>query len=181
MTVTEAAYRKLAMEDPNGHWELDCGHLRQKPGMTAAHNETMSRLFGWLFQQLDMRSFRVRSNSGHVRRSAEHYYIPDVCVIPIEMVLPQLSERELETYAQPLPLVVEVWSPSTGRYDVSAKLVEYQSRGDTEIWLVHPYDRTLTAWIRQRDGIYTQSTHTTGILCPAALPGVAIDLDALFA
>jgi len=179
--VSEAAYRQLVLEEPDAHWELDCGRLRQKPGMTAAHNQTISRLLRQLYGQLDERAFDVRSNDGRVRLSPQHYYIPDVCVVPIEMVLPQLPARDLEAYGLPLPLIVEVWSPSTGKYDVGSKLVEYQRWGDLEIWLIHPYDRTLIAWVRQPDGSYVDTLHTEGIVRPEALAGVAIDLSALFA
>src|SRR5207253_1037556 len=85
MPVSEAAFRKRALEEPNV-WELHCGVLRRKPGMTAAHNDVTARLFGRLFQQLDEREFRVRSNAGHVRRSAETYHIPDVFVVPMDLV-----------------------------------------------------------------------------------------------
>jgi Uma2 family endonuclease len=78
--------------------------------------------------------------------------------------------------------VVEVWSPTTGNYDLETKLGEYQRRGDREIWLIHPYDRTLTTWRRQPDGSYAESHHDHGgTVQPTALPGVTIDLDALFA
>src|SRR5207302_10497967 len=140
------AFRKLALEEPNV-WELHCGVLRRKPGMTAAHNHVITQLFLDLGQQLDRQQFTLRANSGHVRRSAERYYIPDVFVVPLELVRPLLPQQDvLEAYEAPLPLVVEVWSPSTGDYDVESKLVEYQRRGDLEIWRIHPYDRTLTTW-----------------------------------
>ena len=87
----------------------------------------------------------------------------------------------LDAYADPLPLVIEIWSPSTGGYDINEKLPDYQRRGDLEIWRVHPYERTLTAWRRRPDGIYTESVYRGGIVHPESLPGVAIDLDALFA
>ena len=80
-----------------------------------------------------------------------------------------------------MPLVVEVWSPSTGDFDVAVKLREYQLRGDAEIWLVHPYDRTLTAWRRQTDGGYSETLYREGSIEPVALPGVRIELAALFA
>ena len=99
----------------------------------------------------------------------------------MELVLPQLDQRTLEVYETPLPLVVEVWSPSTGQYDVETKLLEYQRRSDAEIWLIHPYDRTLRAWQRQPDGSYREVLHTAGAVRPVALPGVVIDLDTLFA
>jgi Uma2 family endonuclease len=177
--LSEVAFRKLALEEPNA-WELHCGTPRRKPGMTAEHNRTALRLAASLFQQLDQKEFDVRCNAGHVRRSPENYYIPDVMVIPVALVEPQLGTRALEFYARPLPLVVEIWSPSTGDYDIQEKLVEYQRRGDAEIWRIHPYERTVTAWRRQPDGSYAESTHTGVTINPAALPGVVIDLDALF-
>jgi len=76
--------------------------------------------------------------------------------------------------------VVEVWSPSTGDYDVDAKLPEYHRRGDQEIWRIHPYERMLTAWRRQPDGSYTETVYTGGVVHPLAFPVVAIDLDTLF-
>jgi Uma2 family endonuclease len=150
--------------------------------MTAEHNHIMTRLFGRLFQQLDEREYTLRTNSGRVRRSSESYYIPDVFVIPMDLVRPLRGRSDLlEAYQAPLPLVVEVWSPSTGDYDVDAKPPEYQRRGDAEIWRIHPYDHTLIPWRRQPDGSYSETLFTGGTVYPIALPGVAIDLDALFA
>ena len=180
MLVDEATFLKLALEEPNALLELHCGIVRRKPGMSAAHNETNIRLASWLFLQLDQKEFRVRCNAGHVRRSAERYYIPDVAVLPTALVLPQLPQRTLEVYRDPLPLVVEIWSPSTGDYDIEVKLVEYQRRGDLEIWRIHPFDRTLTAWRRQPDGSYSESHFAGGVVRPVALPNVSIDLDTLF-
>ena len=78
-------------------------------------------------------------------------------------------------------MVVEVWSPSTGGYDVDAKLPEYQRRGDLEIWRLHPYERTQTVWRRRADGSCDESAYHGGTIEPLGLPGVTIDLDALFA
>jgi Uma2 family endonuclease len=182
MPISEQTFRKVALEDPNGLWELHCGALRQKPPMTAMHNDVMMRLAGWLFQQLDFDQYRVRSNAGHVQRSPENYYIPDVCVVPAELVRPQLALLEIESYAEPLPLVVEIWSPSTGRNDIETKLGEYQRRGDEEIWLIHPYNHTLASWRRQSDGSYAESQYGAGgTIQPVALPNVTIDLDVLLA
>ena len=91
------------------------------------------------------------------------------------------TRDKLEIFDEPLPLVVEVWSPSTGGYDLDAKLPEYQRRGDAEIWRLHPYERTLTVSRRLPDGGYAETVHTGGVVRPIALPGVAVDLDALFA
>jgi Uma2 family endonuclease len=117
---------------------------------------------------------------GQVRGAAENYYIPDVYVIPMDLLLPQRGLRAVEVSDSPLPLVVEVWSPSTGDYDVDSKLPEYQRRGDLEIWRIHPLEQTLTAWRRQSDGTYTEDRFINGLVRPIALPNVTIDLDTLF-
>ena len=180
MPVSESTYRALALEDPSGLWELHCGNLRQKPAMAYEHNHVEVRLLVRLSNQLDEREFTVRANMGRVRRSPEHYYIPDVYVVPMDLVRPYRHRSDLvEVYEDPLPLVVEIWSPSTGDYDVDAKLPEYQRRGDAEIWRLHPYEHSLTVWRRQSDGSYTESLYTSGTIRPIALPGVAIDLDEL--
>jgi Uma2 family endonuclease len=180
MPVSEATYQQLALEDTEGNWELHCGYLRRKPTMSVDHNRLATRLLIRLANQLDDSEFDVRINMGRVRHSGGSYYIPDVYVIPVELVRPMRGRPGLEVYEGPLPLVVEVWSPSTGEYDVDTKLPEYQRRGDLEIWRLHPYDRTLTAWRRQPDGSYNESQYTGGIVRPVALPGVAVDLDTLF-
>jgi Uma2 family endonuclease len=86
----------------------------------------------------------------------------------------------LESYDEALPLVVEVWSPSTGSYDIDAKLPAYQTRGDQEIWRVHPFERTVTVWRRQPDGTYQKTVHVEGSITVASLPGVTIELAELF-
>jgi Uma2 family endonuclease len=181
MPVSEQTFKQLAWEDPEGHWELDCGRPRQKPAMTAAHNRTATYLGAMLIAQLDPAEFEVRVNSGHVRRSETRYYIPDVLVLPRELVRPFDTRVDLlETYADPLPLVVEVWSPSTGGYDVDDKLPEYQRRGDREIWRIHPFERTLIVWRREADGAYSETLLTAGSVQPVALPGVSIELARIF-
>jgi Uma2 family endonuclease len=85
-----------------------------------------------------------------------------------------------EVYEEPMPLVVEVWSPSTQKYDQTDKLPEYRLRSDQEVWFIHPYERTLTAWRKQPDGSYAETQHTEGSVQPAFLPNVTIELATLF-
>jgi Uma2 family endonuclease len=180
--ISEETYRQFALGDPQGQWELYRGQLREKPGMSVEHGSVMMLLVEWLLNQLDRNEYLVRAHHARVRRSADTYYIPDIAVIPTPVVQALLDQPgSLDAYPEPLPLVVEIWSPSTGRYDIYEKLPDYQQRGDLEIWYVHPYERTLTAWRRRPDGAYTESVYRGGIAPPESLPGVAIDLDALFA
>ncbi len=149
--------------------------------MTTEHDGTARILIRQLILQLDPRQFSVGQNSGKVRTSSGSYYIPDIAVIPLEYER-RLRERPgtFEVYDQPLPLVVEIWSPSTGDYDVEEKLAEYRRRGDLEVWRLHPYERTLIDWRRQADRSYTETLYRGGIVQPVALPNVTIDLDTIF-
>lgn len=183
MAVSEETYERVALEDPDGKWELHCGRLRNKPGMTARHND-IGQILGFRLQlQLPLDQYRVRTDNGRVRISPTRTYVPDVMVVPGSFVRRFKDEHptRLEVYAEPLPLVVEVWSPSTEEEDLTEKLPGYQERGDAEIWLIHPRERRLTASVRQPDGSYVGRVYQGGVIRPAALPDVSIDLDEIFA
>jgi Uma2 family endonuclease len=73
-----------------------------------------------------------------------------------------------------------MWTAREGGRHPARRLPEYQRRGDLEIWRIHPYDHTLTAWRRQPDGSYAESLHEHRLIQPVALPGVTVNLDTLF-
>jgi Uma2 family endonuclease len=178
--ISEQEYRELALHDSDRLWELWDGVPREKPLMSMKHEDVASYLGAALIVQLDRRLYRVNINGGRARLSARSYYIPDVVVIPAAYKTPfEDDPRAFNAFAEPLPLIAEVWSPSTGDYDVATKLQGYRERGDAEIWFIHPYERTLTAWRRQADGSYAEETYRGGVVPVASLPGVVIDFDAL--
>jgi Uma2 family endonuclease len=178
--VSEETYRRLALG--NSQVELHRGQLREKPGMSVEHGHVMDDLLAQLYAGLDRGAFRLRAQHARLRLSSETYYIPDIAVIPIAMEQELRARRgTLDAYDNPLPLVIEIWSPSTGDYDLTEKLVDYQRRGDLEIWYIHPYERSLTAWRKEPDGTYSQTTHHRGTVHPTSLPGIAIALETLFA
>jgi Uma2 family endonuclease len=178
--ISEQEYRELALNDPDHRWELWDGVPREKPLMSMKHEDVSSYLGVALANQLDRRIYRVNINGGRARLSPRTYYIPDVVVIPAAYKRPfEDDPRAFNAFAEPLPLVVEVWSPSTGHYDFATKLRGYRERGDLEVWFIHPYERTLTAWRKQPDGNYLEETYRGGNVPVASLPEVSIDLNAL--
>ncbi|MDP9365024.1 MAG: Uma2 family endonuclease [Chloroflexota bacterium] len=182
MTVTTRTYEEIALAEPERQWELHHGALREKPGMSAGHNHLLDELDGSLRDGLDRAEFRVSVNAARLRATDDVQYVPDLVVIPAALREALRDQwRRLEVHDAPMPLVVEVWSPSTGTYNVDTKIPAYQARGDKEIWRVHPFERTLTRWLRLPDGSYERSVQMSGTVRPVALPGVALDLDALFA
>lgn len=181
MPISEATYQRVALEDDET-WELVCGRLRKKPPMTAQHNHIPRRLSQRLARQLSDDEYSVSDGSAALRVSTGSYYVPDLCVIPWSYVQDYIRDHPdaLEVYDGPVPLVAEVWSPSTGEYDADEKLPEYRRRGDREIWRIHPIERTLIIWRREPDGSYTEILHPGGPVAIASLPGVVINLDELF-
>jgi Uma2 family endonuclease len=179
--IGEQEYRAIALGTPDAVLELHDGELREKPPMSWEHGDVNVELGYLLRQQLNREEFRVRINEGRVRRSAGRYYVPDIVVVPASLApLFRGQPGTLPVFRDPLPLVVEVWSQSTGTYDADSKIPDYMARGDREIWRLHPYERTLTAWVQQADGGYTETVYREGIVRPRFLPNVEIDLGQLF-
>ena len=181
MAVSEATFERVLLEDPKGLWELHRGRLWEKPPMSWHHLNAITELVVMLHGQLNRDEYRVHTNGDRVRRSASSYYLPDVVVVPAHLIEPRgpRAGRPL-LVAEPLPLVAEVWSPSTGDSDVVSKVPEYEARGDREIWLLHPDERTLTIWWWRPDGGYDEHLYRGGVVAVESLPGVRIDLVAQF-
>jgi Uma2 family endonuclease len=177
--ISEEAYQQFVLSGVDGSWELHEGRLVEKPGMTFRQGQISMLLGHFLLSQLDRDAYAVVSEL-RVRRSSATVFVPDLMVVPAAYSEEIRDRPVLAIFSDPLPLVVQIWSPSTGDYDIDAKVPVYQQRGDLEIWRIHPYERTLTTWIRQADGSYLESTYREGIIHPVALAGITIDLDELF-
>jgi Uma2 family endonuclease len=188
MAVTQRmsvqAYEDFVLSGVEGLWELHDGVLVEKPGMSWRHLDIVTELVYLLRSQLDRAKYRVFAE-GRVRRAADTVLLPDVMVLPAAYGEPIVDDTGLAIFSGPLLLVVDVWSRSTGDYDLNTKLPVYQERGDREIWRIHPFERTLTRWIWQPDGTYAMSVHHGGVLILAAVPdaeiAIQIDLDWLLA
>jgi Uma2 family endonuclease len=176
--MSEDAFQQFVLTGAEGAWELHDGRLVEKPAVTWNHGDIVIELAYRLRQQFDRDAYRVFTEL-RVRRPPATVLMPDFLVVPTAYGRALRDQPTLAIFADPLPLVVEVWSPSTGD-DVDTKVPVYQQRGDREIWRIHPFERTLTSWQRQRDGSYRETVRRAGSVTPVALPGVTIDLDDLF-
>jgi Uma2 family endonuclease len=179
--LTEEEYIELVFASPDRQLELYDGEVREKPGVSWEHGDVAFELGLQLGTQLDRRQHAIAINAWRLRPAPGSIYIPDLVVVP-RSYGEEFKGRPgtLAIFRDPLPLVVEIWSRSTGDYDVNAKIPEYQRRGDLEIWRIQPYERSITVWRRQPDGAYEQTVSREGIIWPVALPDVAIDLAELF-
>src|SRR5215218_3972070 len=102
--ISGETYERLALAELDRKWELRDGVLREKPGMTAAHNWLEVKLGHMLMSQLDWSVFQVRVDAGRVSRPEATYFVPDVFVLPAEYTIPLRDRSDLlEVYDQPLP------------------------------------------------------------------------------
>jgi Uma2 family endonuclease len=176
----EQDYVAFVASGIEGVWELHDGRLVEKPGMSWKHLNMIPFLIAAILPQLNPGIYRVVSEC-RVRRPPATVFLPDIAIVPLSYAEGILELPILPIFSGPLPLVVEIWSPSTGDYDTDTKVPAYQQRGDHELWRTHPIERTLTKWVRQANGEYDETSHRGGVLALDALPEVTIDLDAMFA
>ncbi len=79
-------------------------------------------------------------------------------------------------------LVVEITSPSTVQYDRGYKMVLYGRYGVREYWIVEPVAETVEVYVQGEDGLVLEASYLRGdILTSPLLPGMAIDLEQVFA
>jgi Uma2 family endonuclease len=161
--MSEGEYEAFVLSAPEGVWELHEGRLVEKPVLDGARGTVVSRLAGQLLTQLDPAEYTVHVNEARLRAPGETVLIPDVVVLPAEA---GVTGACLQLLTRPVPFIVEVWAPPTADYDVDARIPVYQARGDREIWRLHPTERTLTTWVRQRDGTYVETIYQSGMAWP---------------
>ena len=79
--------------------------------------------------------------------------------------------------------VAEIISPSTRRKDRGAKLDLYERHGVKEYWIVDPELRSVEIWLLDENGVYGEAVlhRAEGTVELASVPGVTVDLAALFA
>ena len=79
-------------------------------------------------------------------------------------------------------VVIEILSDSTRRHDLRNKLPVYVSAGVREVWIVDLDDATITVYAGDEATLTPARTFGAGdTLTSDAMPGVAIELGAIFA
>lgn len=110
----------------------------------------------------------------------ENVYVPDLWWVPEAQRLSSDESR----FTVPPPLVVEVRSPSTWRYDIGTKLRHYESSGVSEVWLIDTAADVVLVYRRSHADSPTfdvaleltvEDTLTTPLV-----PGWKVDLGTLF-
>jgi len=143
------------------------------------------RIILWL-SHLHLRFAETHPGAGEVGTSTDtrigdhSVYKPGIWWVPEDRQPPGSSNR----FAEPPPLVAEVRSRSTWRFDVGTKLRHYERAGGAEVWLIDTYADAVLVFRRsqpsQADFDVSLELGAGEQLTTPLIPGWTIDLAELF-
>jgi|SRR6185369_6331229 len=152
--------------------ELLRGAIVEMTPISPLHDDLVNRLTEMLVGAVGARaSVRTQSSFAATEDSVPQ---PDLAVVPRRTRLGLPHPRVAW-----LVIEVEVSSPAR---DFGTKAAIYAEAGVEEYWVVDANARTIVAMRDPRDGVYaTRTERAHGVVPLARLPGVEIDVAALFA
>jgi len=159
-------------------------YIREPPAPSRIHQEIVGALYRQAADALEGKSANAFVAPFDVRlpKSAEADGEVDTVVQPDVLIVCDLRKLDERGMRGAPDWVAEVLSPSTASHDQTTKLAAYERAGVTEVWLIHPTDRTLTTyWLE--DGRYGRATllELKGQTPITSVSGVTIDWDRLLA
>src|SRR6202451_1305929 len=146
-TPKEITYEEwLKMPEAEGVEEVVQGEIRKMPPNKIIHADVVENLADLLKALLDRKTVQVRvSTFGLViRRDPMTTRVPDIAVFIRKNVVEQ------DGYIHSAPeLVVEVLSPANTRAQRAGKLLDYESLGVPEVWVVSREAQTVEVLLLQ--------------------------------
>ncbi len=172
-------YDDLAQMPADGNrYEVIDGELVVTPAPVKAHQKLLYRIT------------RLIGDYVEERQLGEVYFAPvDVRFFMTDIVQPdllfirrdRLGIYESGSIVEGAPdLVIEVLSPSTRMVDLVPKAALYARGGVSEYWVADPDEHSLVVYVL-REGRYEPVPAEAGKVRSFALPGLVVDLGALFA
>lgn len=168
----------LRMPEDGNRYEIVGGELIVSPAPALIHQRCSYLLTRLIGDYVDSRQL------GHV------YFAPvDVRLSPHNVVEPDvlfIRKDRLATYLNlaavlgPPDLVVEIISPSSQKTDPGRKYDLYAASGIPEYWIVDPMTQRFQMFLLRGDH-YEVQAEVDGRLASEILPGLVVDLAALFA
>ena len=134
----------------------------------------------WLGVYVSETSGAACFDNSTVRLDLDNEPQPDLVLLKL-MASGGQARISNDDYIEGAPeLVVEVLSPANTRAERAEKLKDYESLGVPEVWVVSPEARSVEV-LSLRDGrLSTTALLREGQIKPAHLPGVTIDIDAIW-
>lgn len=174
----------LALPENGTERWLIAGALRERP-MTKRkrfHSFTMTRvaryLDDWLDRQPDPRGQVLTGDAGvRLRRDPDTTVGVDVAYVAAEVLARQSADS---TIVDGLPvLAVEILSPNDTVEAIKEKTTAYLDAGVPLVWVIDPYDRTVTAYRPGAEPVLFNAAQE--LTAEPHLPGFAVAVRRLFA
>jgi Uma2 family endonuclease len=176
--MTAAEFRELPAGPP--FFQLVDGHLVMSPSPSPDHQNIILNL------AVLLRVHLITSQTGgaifvspiDVYLSEDNVFEPDLVYLAA-----QNAHFVQQNGIQGAPdLVVEVLSPSTGKYDKNEKREAYEKAGVKQLWLIYPTPKKVEVYGFTNPG--SQPTYTYGmndVFASEFFPGLKIKVADLFA
>ncbi len=179
------AYRDYLSWPENYRVELlDGAVFDMSPEPSRRHQQVSGELFKQIAVFLTGKPCEVYSAPFDVRLPDEEEADDEVRTVVQPDILVVCDESKLdERGCRGAPdVVVEVVSPATAARDQIYKVRVYEKAGVREYWIVHPVDNLITVRRLSPSGNYDvpKLIEGKGALEVGVLPGLVIDLDAVF-
>lgn len=147
------------------------------PAPAIVHQELSGRIHYLFFQAVNLTGWgRVYYAPVDVRFSTHDQVQPDLLVIRRE----RLEIGRGNTVHGAPDIVVEILSPSNGKYDEVEKARLYAEGGVPEYWILDPVAHVFRM-LALVDGRYVPVTPEAGLLRSTVVPGLVVDPAELFA
>ncbi len=168
----------LNTPDDGRHYELFDGEIFVSPTPNQRHQWIASDIHFLLASFVKTNKLgKVASSPLAVRLSTNIVLEPDLLFIRKGSSADNLTTTWIEGAPA---LVVEILSKSTASRDVNRKRELYEQYGVEEYWIVDPVKQTILA-LSLVDGSYQSIPQQDGNFASRALPGLEINVPALFA
>jgi Uma2 family endonuclease len=141
-----------ALPDDGNRYELIDGVVYVSPTAVMVHQVASTMLHNLLTAAAPDDLF-VTPTPGY-QAGERTLLIPDLVVTP-------WPARDAKYVTEPLPLAVEVLSPSSRRYDRITKLAAYDRAGVDAYWIVDPVEPSLLVFEREGDRL-VERAHVRG-------------------
>ena len=179
--LTVAEFHKMEFDDDDTHlYELLDGEIVKKKAPSPRHQRIARDL------TIKMHPFAIEHKLGEVLPSPIDVFLNDTNSPQPDLVYVSTANAHIVTYdgVMGVPdLVVEVISPSSIYRDRVTKKALYERFGIQEYWLIDPADNFVEIYAITNGGYELLSAASTeeGQLISGVLPGLTLDLNALFA
>lgn len=178
--ITVEEFLETDFDDPNAHlYELIDGEVVKKSAPAPIHQRLS---FGLIHQ---FGQYVVPQNLGAIYHAPIDVFLdginsvqPDILFIPTDS-LDIVTEDGIEGVPT---LIVEIISPTSIYRDRVTKKKLYEQHGVQEYWLIDPQENLVEIYALQqgRYALLSAATPTEGAIRSEILPGLTLDVNALF-